>query len=160
MFADASTDDETTRRSRATRLTKRILTKLITDEIFHLVYRAQEQLGCEGCEEDWTSQWDHGCLFFGVNPECRLQDFVPDYLEEAMQSLDTNRVLSIFQAVTSSLGADAFIVDGADLNNELNAMIENTLNDWRAIPEDVSISFYSPFFDKTSDLIQCIVDSI
>ena len=95
-----------------------------------------------------------------MNPECRLQDFVPDYLEEAMRSLDTNRVLSILQAVTSLLGADLFIADGMDLNNELNTAIENILNDWRAIPEDVSISFYSPFFDKTSDLIQRIVDSI
>ena len=160
VFADFSTDDVPARKFRATRLTERILTKLITDEILHLVYRAQEQLGCEGCEQNWASQWDHACLFFGLNPVCRMEHFVPEYIDEAMQSLDTNRVLSTFQAVAALLGAESFIGDEVDSRTELNTMIVDILNDWRAVPEDVSISFYSPLFDKTSELIQHVVESM
>ena len=94
VFADFSTDDVPARKFRATRLTKRILTKLITDEILHLIYRAQEQLGCEGCEKTWPSQWDHACLFFGRNPVCCIEH---EYIEEATQSLDTNGEFRYFK---------------------------------------------------------------
>ena len=160
VFADFSTDDVPARKFRATRLTKRILTKLITDEILHLVNRAQEQLGCEGCEKNWPSQWDHACLFFGRSPVCCIEQFVPEYIEEATQSLDTNWVLSIFQAVAALLGADSFIGDEVDLSIELNTMIVDILTDWKAVPEDVSISFYSPLFDETSELILHVMESM
>ena len=148
------------RRSRARTLTERILTKLITDEIFKLVYRAQEQLGCEGCEEDWPSQWDHACLFFGKNPECRIDDFVPEYLEEAMELLDTGRVLSIFQAVTNLLGASSFIGDELDLDAEINITISNILNKWKLNQKDISLSFYSSSFNKTYELIDNVLDIV
>ena len=89
-----------------------------------------------------------------------MEHFVPEYIDEAMQSLDTNRVLSTFQAVAALLGAESFIGDEVDSRTELNTMIVDILNDWRAVPEDVSISFYSPLFDKTSELIQQVVESM
>ena len=47
-----------------------------------------------------------------------------------------------------------------DLSIELNTMIVDILTDWKAVPEDVSISFYSPLFDETSELIPHVVESM
>jgi hypothetical protein len=38
-------------------------------------YEAQEQLGCEECEKGWQSQYDHACLFLGMNPICCVSDY-------------------------------------------------------------------------------------
>ena len=70
------------------------------------------------------------------------------------------RGIPIFQAVAALLGADSFIGDEVDLSIELNTMIVDILTDRKAVPEDVSISFYSPLFDETSELIPHVVESM
>ena len=47
-----------------------------------------------------------------------------------------------------------------DLSIELNTMIVDILTDWKAVPEDVSISFYSPLFDETSERILHVMESM
>ena len=58
------------------------------------------------------------------------------------------------------LGADSFIGDEVDLSIELNTMIVDILTAWEAVPEDVSISFYSPLFDETSERILHVMESM
>ena len=88
-------DIDVAARSRTARLTKRILSKLITNEILKLVCQAQAQHVCEGCLNDWKSQWGHKCLFYGMNPEYCLLEFVSEYFEEVVQALDTSLLLSV-----------------------------------------------------------------
>ncbi|XP_038058687.1 uncharacterized protein LOC119730560 [Patiria miniata] len=159
-IGESTNQDIVDRRARARRLTKRILTKLITDEILRLVYRAQEQLGCEGCEEDWTSQWDHACLFFGVNPENRIDDFMDEHFDEAIQSLDTGRVLPMFHAVAALLGASSFSGEGVDLNAEINPIIADILTEWKADQSDIGTSFYTMLFDNTTELVQYTINLV
>ena len=154
----STNQDTDVRRVRAKKLTKQIMTKLITDEIFQLVYHAQEQLGCEGCDNNWASQWDDACMFFGMNPECHVRDFIPEYFEQAMQSVNTDRVLPIFQAAAALLGSGSFIGEEMDLNTELNSIVSDISHDWKIDQADIAISFYSIHFDNTTDLIQFTID--
>ncbi|XP_038062841.1 uncharacterized protein LOC119733319 [Patiria miniata] len=65
----SSNQDIIDRRVRVRTLTKRILTKLITDEILQLVYHTQKRLGCEGCKKDWPSLFEHACTFLVGIPQ-------------------------------------------------------------------------------------------
>ena len=79
---------------------------MVTDNILKLVYSAQGQLGCEGCEENWPSLCDHECVFFGMHPPCRLYDYVSDYYEEAAELVDVDKVVDVFDVVNTYLNVN------------------------------------------------------
>ena len=152
LFLDEYIDDAdyvANCKQRVMTLVKRILTKMVTDQIFSLTYEAQEQLGCEGCEKDWPSQYDHACLFFGMDPTCCLSDYVDLHYERAAQSVDKTQVALIFGAVTSRLGVGPFTYEGMNMDN----LIDQILNEWKLHPADLSTSFYTTAFDIVTELI-------
>ena len=146
MFSDECCDcDEFVAdcKQRVKTLVKRILTRMVTDRIFNLTCTAQEQLGCEGCEKDWPSQYDHACLFCGMKPICCLSDYVDEYYERAAQSVDKTQISLVFGAVTSRLGVGPFTYHGMNIND----IIDQVLNEWKLDPADISrfIQTYSTF---------------
>ena len=118
--------------------------------------QAQEQLGCEGCEKDWPSQYDHACLFFGMNPICCLSDYVDEYFVRAAQSVDKTKVALVFGAVTSRLGVGPFTYEGMNMND----IIDQVLNEWKLDPADLSRSFYTNVFDILTELIDDMIKGL
>ena len=159
MFQDEHSDDDghvADCKQRVKTLVKRILTRMVTDRIFNLTYEAQEQLGCEGCEKDWPSQYDHACLFFGMNPVCCLSDYVDLHYERAAQSVNKTQVILVFGAVTSRLGVGPFSYEGMNMDD----IIDHVLNEWKLDPADLSRSFYTNVFDILTELIDDMIQRL
>ncbi|XP_022083646.1 uncharacterized protein LOC110975445 [Acanthaster planci] len=148
------------RREKSKTLTGLILTKLITDEMFRLVNRAQEQLGCEGCEEGWPSLFEHACTFYGVCPESRIHEYIGEFLEEAWRSVDTNRVRPIFHATISLLGAAEFTGQEMDMISTLNTFVQDIVNEWKNKPDQIVDFFLDRGFNNTTEIIQYAVDIV
>ena len=88
-----------------------------------------------------------------MNPKCCIDDFVQDYLEEATELLDHGRVCTYISSSGSPFG-EWLIHRWRDVDSEINSMIAAILNEWWHDQSDIGISFYSPVFNHTSELVQ------
>ena len=154
-----STSDDVTNSSRPTRMViKRILTKIVTDDILQHVYDDQDAQGCKGCEENWPSQDEHECLFFGVAPTCRLYDYAPTYYDEAAERVQLDQVVEIFDAVNTILNVSESSDEGPNIDK--HAIIQEIIDEWHSDPDDVARSFYSPFFNNLTELIDNTIQQL
>ena len=133
---------------------KIILTKIVANEILRFTYYEQTQRACEGCEENWASQAEHECLFFGVPPECRLYDYVDEHYEKVKESVQVDTVLDILCVMISFLR----ITESSE--EDPNSMIQDILNGWKEDPEDVARLFHSAVFDDLSKLIDSTIKQL
>ena len=134
---------------------KRILTKIVTDEILRFVYVAQDALGCEGCEENWGTQDEHQCLFFGISPTSNLYNYVDEWYSDAAPCVKPNKVIDIFDAVNISLNVTKSSEDGQNIDK--HAIIKEIMDGWGEDPDDIARSFYSTFFNNLTELIDSTI---
>ncbi len=137
---------------------KRILTKIVTDEILRLVYANQDALGCEGCEMFWGTQDEHQCLFFGVSPASNLYDYVDEWYSDAASCVKPDKVIDIFDAVNISLNVTESSEDGQNIDKHV--VIKEVLDEWREDPDDIARSFYSTFFNNLTELIDSTMQQL
>lgn len=122
-------------------------------------YQIQQQLPCEGCEENWASQDEHACMFYGVTPEYCVEDFVPLHYDNVQSSIDANEIISIFYAVRRLFDDETFIRTGLT-KEALNDVIHDILMSWKNSTEDIAPSFRSYSFSNLNRLINYVMASL
>ncbi|XP_033646399.1 uncharacterized protein LOC117305628 [Asterias rubens] len=145
-------------RARVRLLLKRILGKIVKDQIVRRVYHIQQQLPCEGCQENWPGQDDHACLFFGDTPEYRVEDYVSEHYKHVASSIDANEIFDVFYAVCQLLVAMGFT--HPKLSKEtLNDTIQEILLGWENETEDIAQTFNSWSFLNVTRLLDFVMTS-
>lgn len=115
------------------------MAKLITDNVIRLVYQKLAREPCEGCVEDWPSQFDHACMAYGKAVESHLYDFVDDYYEEAVSCVQVSRVIDIYNQMYVHFGAD-YTYEGVE--EEIASIVTETLYSWETDSTDIIQWYY------------------
>lgn len=137
-------------RRKAKSLVERILAKLISDSVITLTYKTLAQEPCEGCDEDWPSQFDHACMAYGRAIESHLYDFVDEYYEEAASSVHLTRVIDICNRVSARLGAR---FEGLEVE-DIASVVTDTLRAWQTDATDIIQWYYITACTRETELIE------
>ncbi len=145
-------------RARVRLLLKRILGKIVKDRIVRRAYDMQQQLPCEGCQENWACQDHHACLFFGNTPEYRAEEFVLEHYEHVVSSIESNEIIDVFYAVCRLLIVAGFTHAGLT-KETLNDTIQDILMGWQNETDDIAQTFNSYSFPNVTRLLVFVMAS-
>ena len=138
-------------RRKARSLVERILAKLISSDIIRLAYKTLAQEPCEGCDENWPSQFDHACMAYGKSVESRLYDFVDEYYEEAAASVQLSKVMEVYNWVSIHSGAE-YRYEGLD--EDIASIVMETLYAWQTDSTDLIQWYYLTGSSRETELME------